>query len=101
MQKLTRLAYSALLAIALPLAGCSTPPVDTEQMLTDNDVTNKAKSAIYSDPMTRDSMIDVRTLRGIVTLKGSVNSQSAMDRAVELARKASGAMGVKNELVLR
>ena len=90
-----------LAAILLPAAGCSSPPVDTAQMLTDQDITDKAKVAIYSDPVTKDSEIYVSTVKGIVHLRGSVGSQAVMDKAVQHARSASGAMGVENELTIK
>ena len=70
-------------------------------MLSDQDVSNKVKSAIYSDPVTKDSEIHVTTEKGIVHLKGYVRSQAVLDRAVELARSASGAFGVKTELSIK
>ena len=92
---------SALLAAALlQAAGCSAPPVNTEQMLTDKDVTNKVKLAIVSDPLTKNGQIEVETIRGIVHLRGSVGSKEALERAAELARGASGAMGVQNDLIV-
>lgn len=102
MNKLSQYLASLLLAITLlPVVGCSSPPIDTEQMLSDQDVSNKVKTAIYSDPMTKESEIHVTTEKGIVHLKGAVRSQAALDRAVELARNASGAFGVKAELSIK
>lgn len=89
-----------LAAALLQVAGCSAPPVNTEQMLSDKDVTNKVRLAIVSDPLTKNSPIEVETIRGIVHLRGSVGSKEALDRAAQLARGASGAMGVQNELIV-
>lgn len=88
-----------LAATLLSVTGCSTPPSpDTAQYLADKDVTDKAKVAIYSDPLTKDSDITVSTVRGVVQLTGHVSSQAVMDKAVALARGVSGAFGVKNDL---
>jgi osmotically-inducible protein OsmY len=82
----------------LSVAGCSSPPSDTAQYLTDKDVTDKAKVAIYSDPLTKDSQIAVSTTKGVVQLTGSVSSEAAKEKAGQLARGVSGAFGVKNDL---
>jgi hyperosmotically inducible protein len=87
-----------LAATMLSVVGCSSAPVNTEQYLADTDVTNKAKAAIFTDPLTKDSQINVSTTKGVVQLTGVVSSQAARDRADQLARGASGALGVKNEL---
>lgn len=101
MKDMRKLVSSAFLAVALlQAAGCSSPPVNTQQMLTDTDVTNKTKLALVSDPITKDSQIEVETVRGVVTLRGGVPSKGVMDRAVQLARGTSGAMGVNNELIV-
>ena len=102
MKRISKFLTAFFLAAALlPAAGCSSPPIDAGQMLTDQDITDKANAAIYSDPKTKDGEIYVSTIRGIVYLKGSVGSQTAMDQAVQHARSASGAMGVKNELTIK
>jgi hyperosmotically inducible protein len=87
-----------LAATMLSVTGCSSPPPDTTQYLSDVDVTNKAKVAIYSDPLTKDSQIIVSTTKGVVQLTGSVSSQAAKEKAGDLARGVSGAFGVKNDL---
>lgn len=95
--------YNALSAVLLAAslltaAGCAPAPVDTNQMLTDTDVTNKAKAAIYSDPLTKDSSITVNTVKGVVQLTGTVPSEAVKEKAGQLARGASGAFGLKNDL---
>lgn len=87
-----------LAATLLSAAGCAPTPVDTNQMLTDTDVTNKAKAAIYSDPVTKDSAITVNTVKGVVQLTGTVPSEAAKEKAGQLARGASGAFGLQNDL---
>jgi hyperosmotically inducible protein len=101
MNKMSGLVSAVLLAVALlPAAGCSSTKGSAEQMLTDKDVSDKAKMAIYSDPVTKSSEINVNTVKGVVTLSGTVGSKAVMDRAIELARGASGAMSVKNDMVI-
>ncbi len=90
-----------LAATLLSVTGCSSTPPDTVQYLSDTDVTDKAKVAIYSDPLTKDNEIYVSTLKGEVHLSGFVSSQAAMDKAADLARGVSGAKGVKNDLRIK
>jgi hyperosmotically inducible protein len=90
-----------LAATLVSVMGCSTPRQDTVQYLADSDVTTKVKAAIYSDPLAKDNEINVATFNGVVQLSGFVNSQAAADRAVELARGASGVKGVTNDMRLK
>lgn len=87
-----------LAATLLSATGCSSPAPDTAQYLADNDVTDKVKAAIYSDPLTKDSQINVSTTKGVVQLTGAVSSQAAKEKAGHLARGVSGAFGLKNDL---
>jgi hyperosmotically inducible protein len=90
-----------LAATLVSVMGCSTPQQDTVQYLADSDVTTKVKAAIYNDPMAKDNEINVATFKGVVQLSGFVSSQAAADRAVELARGASGVKGVTNDMRLK
>jgi osmotically-inducible protein OsmY len=99
MKQLSNSLSAVFLAVTLlSVSACSSPPPDTDQYLTDVDVTNKAKAAIFTDPTTKDSQIAVSTTKGVVQLTGVVSSQAVKDRAGQLARGVSGAFGVKNEL---
>ncbi len=90
-----------LAATLVSVMGCSTPQRETVQYLEDSDVTTKVKAAIYNDPQTKDNEINVATFKGVVQLSGFVSSQAAVDRAVELARGASGVKGVTNDMRLK
>lgn len=92
------LSAAVLAATLLSATGCAPTPVDTTQYLSDTDVTNKAKAAIYSDPLTKDSNITVNTVKGKVQLTGTVPSEAAKEKAGKLAQGASGAFGVQNDL---
>ena len=91
-----------LAATLVSVMGCSSPPQrDTGQYLEDSDVTTKVKAAIYNDPLAKNNEINVDTFKGVVRLSGFVSSQAAVDRAVELARGASGVKGVTNDMRLK
>jgi osmotically-inducible protein OsmY len=90
-----------LAASLVSVMGCSTPQRETVQYLEDSDVTTKVKAAIYNDAMAKDNEINVSTYKGVVQLSGFVSSQAASDRAVDLARSASGVKGVSNDMRLK
>lgn len=64
----------------------------------DAEITAKVKSAIYSEPGLKTLKISVDTVKGVVTLTGSVESQSNFDRVKTLAEAVSGVKEVENHL---
>ena len=67
----------------------------------DAEITAKAKAAIFAEPGLRTLQISVDTVKGVVTLTGSVDSQSSSDRAKALAGAVAGVKEVENRLVLK
>ena len=102
MKQINNYLSAAFLATTLvSVMGCSTPQRETVQYLEDSDVTTKVKAAIYNDPQVKDNAINVATFMGVVQLSGFVSSQAAADRAIDLARGASGVKGVTNDMRIR
>lgn len=66
--------------------------------LDDAEITAKVKTAIYSEPGLKTLKISVDTVNGVVTLTGSVESQSNFDRARTLAEAVAGVREVENRL---
>jgi hyperosmotically inducible periplasmic protein len=64
-------------------------------------VTGRIKSALLADPAIKSLDISVLTFNGEVQLTGFVNSQAQIDQALQIARSAEGATGVKNELKIK
>jgi len=108
-QTLTTTAIAALF-MALGAAGCASwdhartadnataehrGPVQTAG---DAAITAKVKTKFAADEMVKAHDIDVDTLRGVVTLHGTVNSAAERDRAVSLARGTEGVVDVKSDL---
>ncbi len=69
--------------------------------LDDAEITAKVKSAIYSEPGLKTLRISVDTVNGVVTLTGSVDSQSGFDRSRALAESVSGVKEVANHLQVK
>jgi len=67
----------------------------------DAEITAKVKAAIFAEPGLKTLQISVDTVKGVVTLTGSVDSQPSSDRAKALAGAVAGVKMVENRLVLK
>ena len=67
----------------------------------DAEITAKIKAAIFAEPGLKSLQISVDTVKGVVTLSGSVDSQQNSDMAKGLASAVMGVNGVENRLVLK
>jgi len=65
----------------------------------DAEVTARVKAAIFAEPGLKTLQINVDTVKGIVTLSGSVDSPASSERAKTLAGAMAGVKGVENRLV--
>jgi len=69
--------------------------------INDTEITTKVKAAIFAEPGLKTLQISVDTVKGVVTLSGSVDTQSNSNRAKELASAVAGVNGVENRLVVK
>jgi len=67
----------------------------------DAEITTKVKAAIFAEPGLKTLQISVDTVKGVVTLSGSVDTRSNSNRAKELASAVTGVNGVENRLVVK
>jgi hyperosmotically inducible periplasmic protein len=67
----------------------------------DTEITTKVKAAIFAEPGLKTLQISVDTVKGVVTLTGSVNSQANSDRARALAAAVADVKKVENKLVIK
>ena len=65
----------------------------------DAEITTKVKAAIFAEPGLKTLQISVDTVKGVVTLSGSVDSRASSDRAKALAGAVAGVNKVENRLV--
>ena len=72
-----------------------------ERALDEAAVTAKIKSKMALDDTVKALSIDVDTKGTVVTLSGSVNSESERNKAVQLARETDGVTAVNERLVIR
>ncbi|MEF3077361.1 BON domain-containing protein [Methylobacter sp. Wu1] len=69
--------------------------------INDAAISNRIKNDLLNDPLLALSNINVTTTAGAVMLSGIVNSQQAMDRAVEIARRHPDVESVENKLLIK
>ncbi len=92
------------LSAALAMAATSVLAVDTaplvqdkdgsEQPVTDTWITTKVKSTLLATEGVAGSDINVSTENGVVTLAGVLDSQAAVDKALEVTRGIEGVTNV-------
>ncbi len=68
------------------------------QTVSDAEITAKVKIAMAADKNISASNIDVDTLRGVVSLNGTVKDETARSRAVDIARNVEGVVEVRDNL---
>jgi len=82
--------------------GAAMPPgADAGAQVADIDVTTNVKTALLRDPALQGLDISVATLKGDVRLTGFVDTQAQLDQAIQVARAASGAHTVHDELSIK
>jgi hyperosmotically inducible protein len=85
----------------------STPKSGTQSMgqagsaADDATVTAQVKAALIAEPILRTAPISVDTKDGVVTLAGTVNSQTHSERAVQLAAGTTGVRQVVDKLIVQ
>lgn len=75
--------------------------VKAAAVIDDAQITAKVKAAIFAEPGLRTLQISVDTIKGVVTLSGSVDTQLNSDRAHALAGAVAGVNAVENQLMLK
>ncbi len=104
-----KLLLIALMAVAAPAFGQTTNEQATEQgrqqnteLANDAVLTTKVHTALANDVGLRTMYsINVDSDKGVVTLKGRVDSEDTKRRAGEVAKRVGGVTSVKNELQVK
>jgi hyperosmotically inducible periplasmic protein len=71
---------------------------DASATMGDAAITAKVKSSIIAEPDIEAMNINVDTVNGVVTLRGTVHSSAESDRVEEIARTTEGVKSVDNKL---
>ena len=92
--------YFVVVMLIATFAACaSTSRQEGTGEYVDNSViTSKIKSQLAADDFLKSFEISVETYKGTVQLSGFVDSQSAVNRAGQIARGVEGVKSVKNNL---
>ena len=94
--------FTLIMFIAAFVACASTSKqASTGEYVDDSVITTKVKSMLAADDFLKSFQIGVETYKGIVQLSGFVNSQKAIDKAVEITRDVKGVKSVKNDLIVK
>jgi hyperosmotically inducible protein len=64
-------------------------------------ITTRVKSALLTDPLLKGASIEVTTVNGVVILRGTVNTEPGIARAIEVANTQRDVKGVQSELVVQ
>ncbi len=93
--------------IALGAAGCAHEHMtyagtkqerSVSQEASDAAMSVRIKTAFATDDLVRARDIKVDTMRGVVTLNGTVHSTAERDKAISIARNTKGVLEVKDNL---
>jgi osmotically-inducible protein OsmY len=114
MKRFTTAGRVAAAVLILGGAGCRTEPVTDTATQTpgtapaaatesrgDGALTTAVQAKLYAEELTRGRAIDVAAENGVITLRGTVPTAAARQRAVELARGVQGVTSVTDQLEVR
>ena len=79
----------------------ATGAAQAQQALNEGTLTAKIKSKMALDDTVKALSIDIDTPGTVVTLSGSVHSEAARAKALQLARETAGVTAVHDRLVVR
>jgi hypothetical protein len=71
------------------------------EVVDDAVISNKLKITYFKDKVVKGTKVNIDTRRGVVTLRGRLENQEQIDRAIELAEKQKGVREVKSYLILK
>ena len=92
-----------LLMLIVSLAACASTSKQESagEYIHDSVITTKVKSLLAADNFLKSFRISVETYKGVVQMSGFVDSQRAVDKAVQIARSVNGVRSVKNNLIVK
>jgi osmotically-inducible protein OsmY len=72
--------------------------IAADKVVSDDTLVDKVRMKLASDQIVKGGGLDVDVKDGVVTLKGSLDSEKRKDKAEKLARKVSGVKSVVNQI---
>ena len=71
---------------------------EAKTMVSDSWITSKTKIALFADERVKGTQVSVDTMKGVVHLRGKVDSDEAKSAAADVAKGIEGVQSVKNDL---
>ena len=95
--------FLVILVMIATLAACAATATrgSTGDYVDDSVITTKVKTLLAEDDFLKSFQIGVETFKGTVQLSGFVNSQQAVDKAVDITNSVKGVTSVKNDLIVK
>jgi len=91
------------LVLAVALAACAGDSTSrsTGQVIDDNAIAAKVKTALIADPDVKGMQINVDVSKGVVLLNGFADNAANAQKAVRIARNVEGVKEVRNNLAVK
>jgi len=95
--------FLVILMMIATLAACAATSTrgSTGDYVDDSVITTKVKTLLAEDDFLKSFQIGVETFKGTVQLSGFVNSQRAVDKAVDITKSVKGVKSIKNDLIVK
>ncbi len=90
-----------MLIVGFSACASTSKQESTGEYVDDSVITTKVKSLLAGDDFLKSFKIGVETYKGTVQLSGFVDTQRAVDKAVEITRSVKGVRSVKNNLIVK
>ncbi|HBJ74501.1 transporter [Smithella sp. F21] len=97
------LSFLLLLIVIFTFAACASTRTQESagEYVDDSVITTKVKSLLAADDLLKSFQIGVETYKGAVQLSGFVNTQKAVNKAIEITKTVKGVTSIKNDLVVK
>jgi len=89
---------AAPLTVGAADSKAQTTTQETKTMVSDTWITSKTKISLFSDERVKGTQVSVDTTKGVVHLRGKVDSAEAKSAAGDIAQGVEGVKSVKNDL---
>jgi len=89
-----------LLAASFLFLGSSAEIAAKEKVVSDDSVYDHVKRRLANDPDVKGGALEIEVRQGVVTLRGTVDTEKQKQRAEKLTKKVSGVKQVVNEIKL-
>ena len=72
----------------------------TKEFFSDVGITARIKQRLLEDEIVSVNDVSVKTVDGIVTLRGEIENESMAQRIMDIVRATKGVLNVKNKMIL-